>query len=77
VIGKAGLPNLTIPLQFSFGSERESALDELNRLFDRLDWRNEQVQMVWHDDKGMKFVSGSVIVIQDVDHQACPALDPK
>ena len=64
MICKSRLPNLSVPFQLSLGAKRKTAFDQLDRFFDRLGGSNKQMQVIGHDDIGVKFVSGPVIMAQ-------------
>jgi hypothetical protein len=53
--------------QLAFQAKGEAALDELHGLFKRnvWSWRNQNVEMVGHDDKGMQQESTLTAVIED------------
>src|ERR1039457_27024 len=77
VVGEPRLPNLPTPLQIPLGAEGESSLDQLDRFLDRLNWRDEEVQVIGHDDKPMQLVASSDIMVDRCKHQSRPAVVAK
>jgi hypothetical protein len=57
VVGKSRNPNIPNPLEFPFGSKRESAFQALNRQIKTGAGRNQQMEMIGHQNKSMKQVT--------------------
>ncbi len=61
-------PHFSLALQ----SKRETALDELERLFERniWSWRQQKMEMVWHNHEGAQFEAIlASIAPEHVEHQ--------
>jgi hypothetical protein len=64
--------------QFSFGSKRKSAFDQLHRSFQRFTRTNQQMEMVWHHDKLMQQILPSrTILKENVEKEAGHSLGLK
>ncbi len=77
MVGKAATPYLRVRSKLRFYTVRESALDELNRPFQRAGWRNEQMKMIGHQDKFVQQIGLAPIVKQNLEKQSRPSLGAK
>jgi hypothetical protein len=73
VIMKSLLPDLHIGSEFGFRPKRKSALDILDRLFELAERRDQNMDVIGHQDECMEEVGGAAIVVESVDEQLCPA----
>ena len=68
------LPDLHMRTKFLLGLEGEAAFDELNCFLQACQWRDEEIDVVGHDDEFMQKVSGASVVVEGVDKKSCPSI---
>jgi hypothetical protein len=67
-------PDLPVPVKLLFDSVRKSALNELNRFFERnlISQRDQQMEVVWHHNVFMEQKAGfRAILLKHIDEQCC------
>ena len=68
------LPNLHVRTKFLPSPKRKAAFDELNRLLQACQRRNQNMDVVGHDGEFMQEIGGRPIVIERVDQKFRPRL---
>ena len=73
VVGESFLPNLPLPAKFFLRPIGEAALDVLHGSLQTLKRRQEQMNMVWHQDILVQQIRTPVI-FQHLQEEVCPSL---
>src|SRR5579864_3349141 len=77
MIRKPLLPNLHVRAQLLLRSVRKCTLNELHRLLQASQRRDDRMQMVRHDHELMQQIGGAAVMIDGVDQEIGPSLISK
>jgi len=68
------LPDLHIRAELLPGAKGEAPFDELNRLLQACNRRDEDMDVVGHDDKFMQKISVTSVAIESLDEEFFPSI---